>query len=184
MRFTRVALTNWKNFKSLDLPLRETMYIVGDNAVGKSNFLDAFRFLHDLAKDGGGLQKALHDRYGLSKVRSLFARTKPEVMIKVTCVENHLTGEQDEWTYELAMSREERGLHLSYVAREIVTRNGIEVLRRPDDLDKDDEVRLRQTALEQINSNKAFRGDCPSINRFEVLLKEDEEGEPDHMRGF
>jgi hypothetical protein len=27
-------------------------------------------------------------------------------------------------------------------------------------------------------------GDCPSINRFEVLLKEDEEGEPDHMRGF
>jgi hypothetical protein len=26
--------------------------------------------------------------------------------------------------------------------------------------------------------------DCPLINRFEVLLKEDEEGEPDHMRGF
>ena len=26
--------------------------------------------------------------------------------------------------------------------------------------------------------------DCPSINRFEVLLKEDEEGESDHMGGF
>jgi hypothetical protein len=31
---------------------------------------------------------------------------------------------------------------------------------------------------------RAQRRDCPLINRFEVLLKEDEEGEPDHMRGF
>jgi hypothetical protein len=32
--------------------------------------------------------------------------------------------------------------------------------------------------------SKKQYGDCPLINRFEVLLKEDEEGEPDHMRGF
>ena len=34
------------------------------------------------------------------------------------------------------------------------------------------------------NFSELTTRDCPSINRFEVLLKEDEEGEPDHMRGF
>jgi len=151
VRFTRITLTNWKNFQSLDIPLRETMYIVGENAVGKSNLLDVFRFLHDLAKDGGGLQKALQDRQGLSKVRSLFARTNPEVVITVSCTGEH------HWTYELAILREERGLHLPYVAREIVTKNEREIFNRPDNHDGEDPVRLRQTALEQINSNKDFR---------------------------
>ncbi len=169
MRFTGIALTNWKNFQSLDLPLRETMYIVGENAVGKSNLLDAFRFLHDLAKDGGGLQKALQDRQGLSKVRSLFARTNPEVTIRVVCEQTNTTGEQDVWSYELAMRTSAGGSNPPYVEREVVFKNGKIILNRPDDADRDDDVRRRQTALEQINSNKEFRELAEFFKRIDYL---------------
>jgi predicted ATP-dependent endonuclease of OLD family len=44
---TNVKLVNWKNFKSVDVQLRERMFVVGANASGKSNFFDVFRFLFD-----------------------------------------------------------------------------------------------------------------------------------------
>ena len=169
MRFTGIALTNWKNFQSLDIPLRETMYIVGDNAVGKSNLLDAFRFLHDLVKDGGGLQKALQDRHGLAKVRSLFARTNSEVAIRVTCVQMNAEGKQDQWVYELAMQHSKKSP--AYVEREVVLKNGIEILKRPDKSpeDQNDPERLRQTALEQTNSNKEFRDLAEFFRKIDYL---------------
>lgn len=54
MYFTRLKLKNWRNFVSVDLALGERLFITGPNASGKSNLLDAFRFLRDIAKDGGG----------------------------------------------------------------------------------------------------------------------------------
>jgi hypothetical protein len=63
---------NWRSFKTADIPLRERQFVVGANAAGKSNLLDVFRFLRDVAKPaGGGLQKALESRGGITKVRSL-----------------------------------------------------------------------------------------------------------------
>ena len=45
---------------SVDTPLSRRVFIIGPNASGKSNFLDAFRFLRDVAKsEGGGLQKGV-----------------------------------------------------------------------------------------------------------------------------
>jgi hypothetical protein len=55
MRFSRIVLENWRNFKRVDVPLQSRAFLVGPNASGKSNFLDAFRFLHDVAASGGGL---------------------------------------------------------------------------------------------------------------------------------
>jgi len=46
----------------VDVSLQERVFLVGPNASGKSNLLDVFRFLRDIAKDGGGLQKAVADR--------------------------------------------------------------------------------------------------------------------------
>ena len=59
MLITHVKLKNWRNFRTLDVPLHETTYVLGPNASGKSNLLDAFRFLRDLATAGGGLEKAV-----------------------------------------------------------------------------------------------------------------------------
>jgi hypothetical protein len=66
---------NWRNFQRVSVALRERQFIVGANASGKSNLLDVFRFLRDIAKtEGGGLQKAVKDRGGVSKIRSLVQR--------------------------------------------------------------------------------------------------------------
>jgi AAA15 family ATPase/GTPase len=50
--FIRLHLGNWRNFASVDVRLQNRVFVIGPNAAGKSNLLDAFRFLHDL---GSGL---------------------------------------------------------------------------------------------------------------------------------
>ncbi len=68
MIFKQLKLTNWKNFRAVDVQLRERVFVVGANASGKSNFLDVFRFLRDIAKPkGGGLQQAIALRGGSVK---------------------------------------------------------------------------------------------------------------------
>ena len=49
LRFSNIRLQNWKNFASCDVAVGKRAFLVGPNASGKSNFLDAFRFLRDLA---------------------------------------------------------------------------------------------------------------------------------------
>ena len=78
-----VRLKNWKNFRSVEVPLKNRIFLAGPNACGKSNFLDVFRFLRDITKRGGGLQQAVQDRGGLSKIRCLAARKEPDVEIEV-----------------------------------------------------------------------------------------------------
>jgi predicted ATPase len=62
MIVSRLTLKNWRNFRSLDLRFKERVFLIGPNASGKSNLLDAFRFLRDLARPGGGLQPAIEQR--------------------------------------------------------------------------------------------------------------------------
>ena len=81
MRITSVYLENWRNFQRVDVKLRRRAFLIGPNASGKSNFLDAFRFLQDVAAIGGGFQDALRQRGGVSRVRCLAARRNPHVKI-------------------------------------------------------------------------------------------------------
>ena len=45
MIITRLKLTNWRNFTDVDVPLLDRAFIIGPNASGKPNLLDAIRFL-------------------------------------------------------------------------------------------------------------------------------------------
>jgi predicted ATPase len=51
---SRLKLKNWRNFRQVDVELRERVFVIGPNAAGKSNLLDALRFLRDVAKPKGG----------------------------------------------------------------------------------------------------------------------------------
>lgn len=156
MIVSRLKVKNWRNFRSIDVSLSERQFIVGPNASGKSNFLDIFRFLRDIAKpEGGGLQKALKDRGGVSKVRSLSARKDPEIGIEI-----HLADSPEakpEWRYDLAIRRQTRALRLPFVSHERVWRREQQVLDRPNPEDEADPARLTQTYLEQIGANSEFR---------------------------
>src|SRR3954447_5399695 len=73
MRFTRLQLENWRNFRSVDVPLAQRVFVVGPNASGKSNLLDAIRFLRDVADPAGGLRRAVDERRGMDAIRSIHA---------------------------------------------------------------------------------------------------------------
>ncbi|MFU9135364.1 AAA family ATPase [Erwinia tasmaniensis] len=108
--------------------------------------------MSDLCKDGGGLQKAVNDRGGITKLRCLQARNDTEVSITL-----NLSDDADEWIYELVFKASGRGKQLINVVRERAIKNGIEVLARPNDRDQADSIQLTQTYLEQILANQIFR---------------------------
>lgn len=157
MLLTRVILKNWRNFRDVDAKLRETTYVLGPNAAGKSNFLDVFRFLRDVCKiDGGGLQKAIKDRGGISKLRCLHARQDPEVRIEVYLQDN-MDNVTTRWRYALGFKPEGKGAQRTLISHERVWRNDEILFDRPNRLDEHDPTRLTQTKLEQISTNAKFR---------------------------
>ena len=153
MRFTRLRLENWRNFLSTEVPLRRRVFLVGPNAAGKSNVLDAFRFLRDVADpQGGGFQAAVSSRGGVSQIRSLHARRYPNVVVDI---EMDLNGEGGLWRYRLEFSQDNQ--RIPKVAKEQVWRGRRQIVDRPDQADIDDPSRLTQTFLQQVNANKEFR---------------------------
>ncbi|MBF2755022.1 MAG: AAA family ATPase [Gammaproteobacteria bacterium AqS3] len=162
---SRVQLKNWRNFVDVDVPLCPRQFLVGPNASGKSNFLDVFRFLHDIAKpDGGGLQRAVSKRGGLSKIRSFHARNKSaEVFIRIDLSDfdrewsKKGRGKPPEWSYEIGIRTERPRSGAVAVSHEAVYRNGRKIMQRPDRQDEKDPERLRQTYMEHIGSNEKFR---------------------------
>ena len=152
MQVTRFALENWRNFKHADVPLQQRVFVAGPNAAGKSNLLDAFRFLRDLTTPGGGLEKAVGDRGGVSKIRCLAARRYPAIVLDVEMGES---SDQADWRYRLSVVQDNQ--RQPRVKEERVERKGQEILRRPDAADEKDSERLRQTHLEGISTNKDFR---------------------------
>lgn len=157
MLITRLKLKNWRNFREVDVPLGPRTYLIGANASGKSNLLDLFRFLRTLAQtEGGGLQKALKERGGLTRLRSLHARKDPEVRIEVE-LSDSMAAEVPTWRYVLAFKSEGKGQQRVLISEERVEHLGQELLNRPNQDDLQDLQRLTQTHLEQINNNEPFR---------------------------
>lgn len=156
MIITQLSVKNWRNFRRVDVKLRERQFVVGANASGKSNLLDLFRFLRDIAAtDGGGLQKAVKDRGGVAKLRCLAARRDPVISLNVALSESSETPVA--WRYDLGIKQEPRGNRRVLVTHERVWHGSEQVLDRPDDEDRSDPERLSQTYLEQINTNQEFR---------------------------
>lgn len=152
MRFTNVHVENWRNFLNVDFTLEKRAFIVGPNAAGKSNLLDVFRFLRDVAAEvQGGFQQAVNLRGGVSQLRSLHARRYPNVVIDVQVQLNS----DPIWGYRLEFSQD--NLRRPFIKREVVRKGNEIILDRPDAPDKEDSNRLTQTHLEQVNANKEFR---------------------------
>ena len=151
MKFSRISLENWRNFGHVDVPLQNRAFLVGPNASGKSNFLDAFRFLRDIVISGGGFQKSVTERGGVSLIRNLAARRYPDVVIQVALQEK----EEIVWRYRIAFAQDNQRRPI--LKKEQVWRGSDLILDRPDDDDRADEARLRQTYLEQTFANRDFR---------------------------
>ena len=151
LRFRGLRLQNWKNFLRAEVAVRDRVFLVGPNASGKSNLLDVFRFLRDLASSGGGFQEAVRRRGGVSGIRCLAARRYPDVEVAVELQE----GDGTTWTYELSLRQDNQ--RRPRVGSERVCRDDDVLVQRPSGEDVADPARLAQTYLEQVNVNKQFR---------------------------
>jgi predicted ATPase len=157
LRLTRVRLRNWRNFVEAEVRLGRRAFLVGPNASGKSNFLDALRFLRDVARPEGGLQWALTQpgRGDFKHVRCLFARRPSDMVFDVDVGTDQ---EPTAWRYLLEVNQQRVGSRTFVtVKRERVERAGTELFdaRRPaSDVDW---LSFTQTRLEQVQRNQDFR---------------------------
>jgi predicted ATPase len=157
MNITFMKLKNWRNFREAEIHLAQCSYVIGPNAAGKSNLLDVFRFLRDVCKPaGGGLQKAVEDRGGITKLRCLHARRDPEVRIELHFSER-IDAPEPVWRYVLGFKSEGKGAQRLLVSNEEVWRGEEKILSRPDSEDGNDTQLLTETHLEQTRANSVFR---------------------------
>ncbi len=135
------------------MDLQKRAFLVGPNASGKSNLLDAFRFLYEIVSVGGGFQEAVRNRGGVKQLRSLAARRYSDVAVQVR------VGTEDEpglWEYELRFTQDNQRRPI--IRRERVIRADVEeIIARPSHVDEGDPIRLTQTDLEQVTANRNFR---------------------------
>ena len=66
MLLTRVRIENFRSIAACDVRLGPLTVLAGPNAAGKSNFLDALRFVRDILRSSPG--QALEPRGGLEEV--------------------------------------------------------------------------------------------------------------------
>ncbi len=172
MRISRLILTNWKNFLSFDCMLADRVFVIGPNASGKSNILDAIRFLRDIAaSEGGGLQSAISKRGGLKLLRCLGAKgVNSDIAVAVELGD----AEGRKWTYILEIGGKQHGGKdiRAYIRKEsVIDANGNTLLNRSnkDKNERDDPELLTETALEQTSKNRDFRAIVNFFRSIEYL---------------
>ena len=69
MAIKQLHIENFRSFKELDLELDDFNVVIGANASGKSNFIEIFRFLRDIARDG--LENAISLQGGTAYIKNL-----------------------------------------------------------------------------------------------------------------
>ena len=157
MIITHLSATNWRNFQQIDVPLTVRQFIVGPNASGKSNLLDIFRFLQDIAKnEGGGLQEAVAGRGGVPIIRNLVTEQEAEIAIDISLADTLESPET--WRYAIRfrqVSQDQSYAHRYFASLtyERVWKDGKLLIDRPDTEDKKDPDRLIRTILEDTNQN-------------------------------
>lgn len=140
-------LKNWRNFRTFDVPFSDRVIIIGPNASGKSNLLDAIRFLRDIAHPGGGLQRSITQRGGLSKVRCLAVRREPDVEIEVELSEG---GSAPEYKYAIGITQQVRGYRQPVLRSEKVWKNGSLLLRDAPLLLEEPELSLHSEIVKRL----------------------------------
>ncbi len=105
MLIKKIRLKNFKNFKDAELELSDMNVLVGANASGKSNFLQALKFLKDIQEHG--LENAISLQGGMEYLRNINCGEEEAVEIEV---EFYLKSEKKLNTYD----KHNENIFLSY----------------------------------------------------------------------
>ncbi len=149
MIIKRLIVQNWRNFQHIDVQLSERQFIVGPHASGKSNLLDIFRFLREIAAGEGGFQKAVGARGGVSQIRCLSAGDDTDIALELHLAPNAAAAAT--WRYALGFCQVSPTL-----THERVWHGDKLLLARPTAEDENTPERLTRSVLER-NSDAAYR---------------------------
>ena len=100
---TKLRLHNWKSFEDSTLYIDPLIFLIGTNASGKSNVLDAFDFLR-LHLNGVSLESAINQIRGGEDW--IIKKGKQNAWIEVIVEEDHT-----EYLYKIEIVKDENGFH-------------------------------------------------------------------------
>ena len=81
MAIRKIRITNFKSFKELEIELGKFNVLIGANASGKSNFVQIFEFLRDIANSG--LNNAVSMQGGVEYLRNVNVGASENFSLKV-----------------------------------------------------------------------------------------------------
>ena len=81
MLINKIILSNFKNFESVEVNLGKMSVIVGANAAGKSNFIQALSFVQDIKNYG--IENAISLRGGIEYLRNLNQKENKPIRIEI-----------------------------------------------------------------------------------------------------
>jgi predicted ATPase len=81
MSIKKIKISNFKSFKDVEVELGNFNVFIGANASGKTNFIQIFRFLRDLAIHG--LENAISLQGGIDYLRNMNLKDKNEFSLEV-----------------------------------------------------------------------------------------------------
>ena len=82
MGIRRIQVENFKSYRNLDVTLGRLNVLIGANASGKSNFVEIFRFLHDIATYG--LNNAISLQGGAQYLLNVHSERERRLSVAIT----------------------------------------------------------------------------------------------------
>lgn len=86
MPITKIKLSNFKSFEDVKVNLNNFNVLIGKNASGKSNFVQIFRFLRDLARDD--METAISNQGGIEYLSNIKLDKSKKFSIEITSDKN------------------------------------------------------------------------------------------------
>ncbi len=127
LRFTKIYLKNWRNFAEIEVELPRRAFLVGPNASGKTNFLDALRFVSELSTLGsGGFRQAVKRRGGFDSLYTKLSRREALITIRLT------VGHDDHpaiFEYELTFTQD-KDQSVPFIVSEVIRRYNEDILKK------------------------------------------------------
>ncbi len=165
----KLILENWKSFRYAELPIDPLTILIGTNASGKSNALDALDFLSRLTQ-GKSLRAALIGEPSYPSIRggAEWASLKPNTQFTLKALIQG-QGEAVEFLYSITVETEPKIRLLAESLTEIIHAEKIEI-HHIETEDLSEQIELFQVDSEDTNSSEAtvtlFNDKCSSADDY------------------
>ena len=180
MGVKRISVTNFKSFERLEIELGKFNVLIGANASGKSNFVQIFEFLRDIAYSGldnavsmqGGVEYLRNINIGASENFSLKVVPEQEFKLLVRRTKEGWIGIKTyETTYEFALKFKKRGLGFEIAKDNLTQKCKFVRLERPKkEIEEKEEIGQGEIITSCVNGRVKIDLHKPE----EIPIKEDD----------